>query len=883
MKMFTVDRRIAIATFVTIIVVTWVVSSSSSDAHAEAAFGISSFSSTTSTSQAGAHADFTTSFALKTDAAENPVDQVKDVQFELPAGLVGNPQAIPKCTSLEFSTFSCLPSTQVGVLVPTFVLPGYGPVSGPIPVFNLTPSPGHAATFGVSLLIVTILIQVDVSKGGTGALVATLSDLSTLLPLQASMLTLWGVPADASHEALRSNQLGSSGHQPAGVAPATFMTNPTDCSDGPLTSVIRVDSWQNPGQFITRTATQPEPTGCERLQMSPAISVTPDTTQVDTPAGYTIEVANPLNEEPYSLATPDLRTVSMTLPMGASLSPSAANGLAVCSTAQFVAESCPSAARIGAVAIVSPMAHNQLNGWIYLGAPTPSETYRIFLTATADNVTINLTGHFQPNPTTGQLTATFDQNPQLPLSDLRLSFYGGPLAVLANPAVCGTATTKSQIASYAGQIASPSSTFVVDADGQGGACPARTPFSPSFSAGTTFPLAGGFSPLVLTISRDDAQQELSAITAQLPSGLSAMLSRAILCAEPAVEQGACPPASQVGTITVAAGAGSEPLYANGSVYLTGPDKGAPFGLLLVVPANAGPFSLGPIIVRATVQVSPTDLHLTIASDPLPSVLNGIPLRLRLMHITLNRTDFIVNPTACAPQTLSGMIGSTQGTNALVSTPFEVSGCAGLSLASKLTASTRARASSGGDGASLDVSVNNPAGANANIRSVTFYLPARLRPRLSTIQRACPGASFVADPRTCPASSLVGSVMVSTPVLASPLSGPIYLVARGGVQYPHLVMVPQGEGIRAELDGTLNISSNGGIRAAFGTLPDVPINSLHLSLPRGPHSMLGATAGLCSKRLGVLYALTGQNGAQIRRTAIVAVKGCPKHRSAKTAT
>jgi hypothetical protein len=878
MRMATVDRRIAIALSLAIAVATWAVSLG--DASAQETFGISSFSSSASTSQAGAHADFTTSFALNTDAGGNPVDQVKDVQFELPAGLVGNPQAIPRCTPYEFSTFSCLPSAQVGVLVPTLVLPGSGPVSGPIPVFNLTPSSGHAATFGVSLLIVTILIQVDVSKDGTGALTATLSDLSTLLPLQASTLTLWGVPADPSHEALRSNQLGSSGPQPAGVAPAAFMTNPTDCSDGPLTSVVHADSWQNPGQFVTSTATQPEPTGCERLQMSPTISVTPDDTKVDTPAGYTIEVANPLNEEPYSLATPDLRSVSVTLPLGASLSPSAANGLAACSDAQLVAEGCPSTAKIGTASIASPVAHNQLKGWVYLGTPTPSETFRIFLTASADNLTIDLTGHLQPNPATGQLTATFDQNPKLPLSNLQLSFYGGPLAVLANPTVCGPATTTSQIASYAGQTASPSSTFVVDADGHGGACPASPPFSPSFSAGTTSPLAGGFSPFVLTVSREDSEQELSTITAQLPAGLSAMLSRVPPCAQPAAEQGACPAISRIGAITVAAGAGSEPFYTDGSVYLTGPYGGAPFGLLLVVPANAGPFSLGPIVVRAAVRVSPTDLHLTIASNPMPFILNGIPLRLRLVNITLNQPDFIVNPTSCVPKLLRGAIGSVQGSSASVSTPFQVGGCAGLSLASKLTASTRARASSGGDGASLDVSVINPAGASANIRSVTLALPARLRPRLSTIQQACRGASFLADPRTCPASSLVGSVTIGTPVLASPLAGPIYLVARGGIQYPHLVMVPQGQGIRAELDGTLSISGAGVIRAAFTTLPDVPIDSLHLSLPRGSHSMLGATASLCSKRLRVPYTLIGQNGSQIRRTTIVAVKGCPTHRTTK---
>ncbi len=654
------------------------------------------------------------------------------------------------------------------------------------------------------------------------------------------------------------------------------MTNPTDCTDGPLTSVARADSWQHPGQFVSKTVSEPAPIGCQRLRIAPSLEVTPDTTQADAPAGYTIDLRSRLEEDPYGLATPALRAVSIALPQGTSLSPSVANGLEACSDTQFEDESCPNAAKLGAVSITSPTLPDQLTGPIYLGAPEPGEMFRIFLTASADGVVIKLVGRLRPDPATGQLLAVFDQTPQQPFSDLRVSFFGGPFAALANPAGCGVATSTSRIISYSGQLATPASSFVVDADGRGGACSASPAFVPGFSAGTISPAAGAFSPFTLTVSRADGQQDLSTIAAELPAGLFAMLARVPQCAEAEVAQSACSTASRVGSVTVGVGAGAAPFYLSGSVYLTGPYRGAPFGLAIVVPAIAGPFDLGTILIRAGLRVNPSDLRVGIDSDPLPQIIDGIPLRIRTVNITVDRSGFILNPSGCAPQQVTGTIGSSGGLQAAVSTPFQVGGCSGLPLAPKLTASTQAKAASTGAGASLDLSVGEAEGAQTNVRSVTVQLPARLRPRLTTIQQACKAPIFFANAAACPPESLVGTVTIGTPALAAPLTGPIYLVFRGGTAYPDLMMAPQGSGLRVELDGALAISNRGIVSAAFRALPDVPISSFRVELPRGPHSMLGATGSVCSTKLNIPFTIVGQNEARLTGSTRITVTGCPKH-------
>lgn len=857
-------------------------------AHADepsSSFGIASYSMSTSSTQAGEHADVTTEFKLNTNANGEPVGQLKDAQVELPTGFVGNPLATPRCSQLEFESLNCKPSAQVGTAT-LFLYSGSLLNVGPLPLYSITPSPGHVATFAVFLLLEKVMFQVNLSSDGSYALTTSLHDLTTDFPVAGAGLTLWGVPASPAHDLERDpgelTEITNREPVPAGVAAEPFLTNPTDCSVPSLTSTVSVDSWENPGETLTRTATIPAPSGCEDLQISPRISVAPDTTQRDTPAGYQIDLSDPLNEEPYRPGTPPLRGVTLTLPPGTSLSPGVANGLEGCDEAQFAAEECPNASKVGTVTVNTPFLADHLTGAVYLGSPTPAATYRLLMSVAADSVRIHMSAVVQPDPSTGRLTVSFAETPPLPFSELDMHLFGGSGAVLSNPANCGVAPSAAEFFAYGGLTASSSSSFTVDADGAGGACPGALPFSPSVSAGTISSLAGGSSSFSLTISREDGQGDLSTIATQLPAGLLGMLSQVPPCAEAQAAAGVCAQASQIGTTTIAAGAGTEPLRLTGSVYLTGPYRGAPFGLAIVTPVLAGPFDLGTIVVRAQIQVDPHTLQLGIVSDPLPTILDGIPLRIRVLNLTMNRPGFMLAPTDCATQTIASTLGSSEGATASVSTPFQMVGCSGLSFAPKLTVASQAPASRGAEGASLEVKVVNPGSGQANIRSVAVQLPVQLRPRLSTIRQACLAGTFAADPGACPAASQIGTVTIGTPILASPLSGVVYLVYRGGTAFPEFAMVPRGEGVSADLLGELKISRSDAISASVNGLPDVPIDSFVLRLPRGPHSMLGATSGLCSKKLGVPYTLTGQNGAQLKHTATVAVSGCPKAHAVRKA-
>jgi hypothetical protein len=914
---------------------------------ARAQFGISSFTATASSTQAGGHPDLTAAFALNTEALGNPLGQLRTATVTLPAGFIGNPQAIEKCSQEDFQELHCATTAQVGVLDGAFVVchgvstplqaeaePGASTITvastaglcaaepnntitigtgasaesaqiayvlsettlalkvplehnhlagetvthigqtaaAAIPLFNLQPSPGHVATFGASLLVATILVQVDARPDGQ--LVATIDEVSTLLPLEVSTLTLWGVPADPSHDSLRCNQFGF-GCGPSSAPPAPFTTYPTDCDGPPLETGLSVESWE--GQSATSTATLPTPTGCEALELSAGLHVIPHTTQRDTPSGYEIDLEVPQNTEPYGLATPDLSGATVTLPPGTSLSPGFANGLQTCTDAQFNESECPSSSMVGTVEVTTPLLPDHLTGALYIATPAGSEKYRLFVQASTDGVGISLTGRIEPNEATGQLTAVLQGVPQLPFSALKLTLFGGPTAALTNPQNCGPVTSTAQIATYSGQTVSPTSTFTVDENGQGAACPANQTFAPMFTAGTTLPLAAAFSPFTLSISRNDGEPNIAWLTAQLPPGLLGLLKSATPCPEPQAAQGACPQASEVGTATISVGAGTQPLHVSGPVYLTGPYGGAPFGFFTVVHATAGPFDLGTVILRSRVLVNPNNLTLTIATDPLPQILAGIPLRLRTLNITLDHPNFILNPTTCSTQQIAATIADAQGTAITPTAPFRVAGCAGLRFGSRLTASTQAKASNRGNGASLNLTITNPAGSNATVRSVIVVLPSALRPRLSAIQHAClaTGANTLV-PSTCPPESLIGTATVSTPMLNSPLKGAIYLVAHGGSTLPSLVLLLQSDGVKAELAGALAINRKGSISAAFRTLPDAPINTFHLDMPRGPHSMLGANTSLCANRLELPYRLTSQNGKQINATAHVAVSGCPRH-------
>ncbi len=495
--------------------------------------------------------------------------------------------------------------------------------------------------------------------------------------------------------------------------------------------------------------------------------------------------------------------------------------------------------------------------------------YGLYVQLEGSGVTVKLHGTASANPVTGQLAATFSNTPQLPVSDLKLVIKGGARAPLANPQTCGEVRTTGDMTPWSSPETPDAkllSRFTVTG------CEGF-PFAPTFSGGATNAAAGAYTNFTTTFGRTDRTQDLSAIQVRTPPGLAGMLSRVPLCPEPQAALGTCSSASKIGTATAGAGSGSHPFWVSGPVYLTGPYRGAPFGLTAAVPAVAGPFNLGTVVVRSTLNVDPSSAAVTVTSDPLPQLLDGIPLRVQTVNVTLDRPQFLFNPTNCSAQQVTATIASAQGTTAQVSSPFAAGGCKSLSFNPGFSVSTRVP-SAKKRGTTLDVKVSSTAG-QANIRSVAVVLPKQLPARLTTIQKACRDTTFNTNPAACPAASLVGIVKGITPVLPVTLAGPAYLVSHGGAGFPDLDIILQGEGVRVDLTGSINISRSGITSSTFASIPDVPVSSFELRLPEGPYSALTTTGSLCAKPLTMPTTIVGQNGRRLVRSTKIAVAGCPK--------
>jgi hypothetical protein len=839
---------------------------------ANADFGIANFDGTVTqsdgspASQAGSHPfEATTDIDFTTPGPGQPPNEMpRTIVVDLPAGLIGNPNAVPLCTRAEFFDGSlggsgCSPESQVGT---STLKTTFGPFT--FPVYAMTPKPGEPARFVFRALIPPVYIDARVRSESDYGLTVTIRGVSEALPLVGTSLTFWGVPADPAHDAERQC--------PGFVSPCAshaprkpFLTNPTSCT-GPVTTTMHADSWQDPGDFKSASFLTHDQfgqpigaTGCDQEQFNPSISVQPNVNSADSPSGLSVNLHVPQNDNPDGLAISHLKKAVVTLPDGVSVNPSAADGLGSCSPSQIGlgsadAPTCPDSSKIGTVQVITPLLADPMDGSIYLAQPgnNPSNgLLAIYIVAQRDGVILKLPGKVDADPSTGKLTATIDNAPQLPFSDFNLTFDGGPRGALALPASCGSFTTTSQLTPWSGgAAASPSSSFAVTNDCGGG-------FNPAFLAGSTNTAAGQSTGFTLQVARSDGQQHLKSLSATLPQGLLANVGTVPLCNDAAAAAGTCDASSQVGTTSVASGAGSTPFYLPGKVYLTGPYKGAPFGLSIVVPAVAGPFNLGTVVVRAAIAVDPNDAHLTVTSDDLPSILQGIPLRVRKIAVDINRPGFMTNPTSCAPMQVTGQINSIEGASSAVSSPFQVGGCAQLPFNPSMTAKLSGNLKKGG-APGLDVEVKSAAG-QSNLKSVALTLPKVLSIALGGA--SCSAAQLAAN--TCPAASQVGTATASTPLLSSPLSGPVFLVNPAGGGIPSLFVRLSGSGLTINLPSKTAIK-NGALQATFDTVPDVSISSFKLSLKSGTGALLKSNAAVCSSSRLAAATLLGQNGSRSRR-------------------
>jgi hypothetical protein len=652
------------------------------------------------------------------------------------------------------------------------------------------------------------------------------------------------------------------------------------------------------------------------VPFTPSIKVTPDGQAGSTPTGLTVDehVPQETSLNPTGLAEADVKGLSVTLPEGVVLNPAAADGLQACSIEQIALQSdsaagCPEAAKIANVKIKTPLLANPLEGAAYLAAQDANpfgSLVAMYIDAydPISGVRAKAAGEVLENPVTGQLTAHFEGDPvfendpryagepaaqflpETPFEDVELHFFGGDRAPLGTPSACGSYTTRGTFTPWSESATTESSsTFDIVSGPNGSPCSSPLPFAPTLAAGTTSIQAGGFTPFVMTMSREDGQQNLQSIQLKMPLGMSGTLSTVKLCGEEQANAGTCGADTQIGETIVSVGLGGDPFtVTGGKVYITGPYKGAPFGLSIVNPAKAGPFDLGKVIVRAKIDVDEETAALTITTDTsgqykIPTIIDGIPLQIKHVNVNINRPGFTFNPTNCSPLAITGTLGSSEGATSALSVPFQATNCAVLAFKPKLTASTSGKTSRA-NGASLTVKLGYPAGPyDANISRVKVELPKKLPSRLTTLQKACTAAVFDANPANCPAASVIGHATATTPVLPVPLTGPAIFVSHGNESFPSLIIVLQGYGVTVHLVGSTFISKTGITSSTFKTVPDVPVGTFELTLPEGPYSALAANGNLCKAKLSMPTEFVGQNGALIKTTTKIATTGCPKAKKA----
>jgi hypothetical protein len=381
----------------------------------------------------------------------------------------------------------------------------------------------------------------------------------------------------------------------------------------------------------------------------------------------------------------------VTLPEGMQIAPGAANGIAACSAAEVgfreeVDARCPDASKLGTATISSPALAQQLLGAVYLRTPTPGHQFGLWLVTDALGLHVKIPGEIEPDPTTGRLTATFKDLPQVPVEEIDLNIWGGPEAPLKNPDNCGIYATKFSFAPHSSDPAISGTSEMKLDEGCG------KPFAPTLKGGVTEPLAGHYSPLVLDIARKDDEQGLRGFEVALPEGELAKLAGVPLCPDQAAATGNCPAGAKIGHLAVSAGPGPYPLWLpqpgrpEPSVFLSGPYRGAPYSIVSEVPAQAGPFDLGVVTVRSGIYLSPATAQATVKADPLPQVVDGVATAYRRLHVVIDRQRFTLNPTDCRETAIKGTAFSTGGAVARPTERFQVGGCRKLSFAPKLSLS-----------------------------------------------------------------------------------------------------------------------------------------------------------------------------------------------------
>jgi hypothetical protein len=879
-------------------------------ASASASQTINAFSVTTTTTQAGGHPDVGMSFELQSPGEP---ESARDVMVNTPEGVFGSPNAIDKCNSQDFALEQCPSSSQAG-LITVYANHGGNPnkLLGTAPIYNREAVGKETALFSfiVPTLNIPVSIPVAVRTTGDYGLRFTVSQLTQLAPLRKAKLTFWGFPADESNDAERFAK-GSPGDPagcpgfadagciatpvPAGITSKPMINNPSICPAEPLSVSIEVTTYQDPETPSTAESTYPASTGCYAMIFRPLLLATPTTHGADSPAGLDLTMTAPQPAGKATTPSP-ISSAVLTLPEGLTINPDAADGQSACAdeAANFRSEgpaNCPDNAKIGTFEVGSPALDGPLEGSIYIGEPKPGDQYRLFLIAEGFGINAKFIGTFRPDPVTGQVTAFIEDLPQVPFDRFELHLFASDRGLMATPTHCTLYEVQARFFPWNAVLPDQTSTqpFSIDSGPGGGSCPGQTrPFNPRLIAGTTNSQAGGFSDFALQLDRDDGDQFLGDLGFTMPPGFTGSLVGISYCSEAAIHQAtinpgrtelanpSCPVSSQIGTTDVAAGPGSHPFNVRGRIYFSGPLKGAPLSLVAITPALAGPYDYGTQVVRVALHVDPLDAHVRAVSDTVPSIIGGVPIRLRTIRVNLDRPNFIINPTSCGATTIHSEGIGDQGTVTGFDSYFHPVNCFSLGFKPTMTMrqaggrkdTRRAR------NPELQFDLTTRPG-DANIKSLSVTLSSAFEIDQRHLGNICSEKELVAT--QCAGRTPIGMATTTTPLLDRPLEGPAYAVSGSG-GLPRLAFILNGQVNLVPRADTVTV--NGGrLQTTVPVVPDASIGHFHLTVFGGKTGYLINTRDICVHTPVTRVAYTAQSG-KTRSEAIKVQAACGKKSKAR---
>ncbi|TMK57452.1 MAG: hypothetical protein E6G51_06745 [Actinobacteria bacterium] len=727
----------------------------------------------------------------------------------------------------------------------------------------------------------------------------TVSGITQEAPLTEADLTFWGFPAAPEHNPQRfpKGSLAAPAGCPeladascivepvqASVPVKPFTGNPSVCGT-PMPTTLDVETYQQPGKLVHADGSYPSITECERQTFRPVAQAHLTTDETDSPSGMEFEFTIPQSQN-FSASPSQLRAATLLFPEELTINPDAADGQTACSDTQArigqeTTAACPDSSKVGNVTIASESLPGDLKGSIYLGEPVPGNQYRLLLIADGFGFHTKLVGKLLPDPQTGRLTAVFENLPQLPLETFSLHLFASDRGVFATPTHCAVYAVETHLYPWNSELADQGGQFGIGLDRgpQGKPCPPVVrPFHPLLEAGTSLSKAGSFSHFTLRLDREDGDQFLGDLNFKMPPGLLASLRGIDYCSEADIATAAlktghteqaipsCPASSQVGTTNVAAGPGTHPLHAIGSMYLAGPLNGAPLSLVAITPVLAGPYDYGVVVVRVALHVDSLDARVFAVSDKVPSIIGGIPIRMRSIQVNLDRDGFMLNPTNCAPMSVDSQGIGDQGTVADFSSYFQASDCAQLPFKPRMTIAHKGGGKSRSRNPSLEFHLRTRPG-DANVKSVSVILSKAFAIDQRHLGNLCSEAQLAAD--KCAGRQAIGTAVTRTPLLDGPLAGPVYAVSgKGGL--PRLAFVLDGQ-VPLVPRGKSS-STEGALKTVVPTIPDAPIGDFRLTIFGGKQGYLVNTRSLCAHPVVTTVEYAAQNGRKLTQK-VKAAAGC----------